>query len=1415
MSCSRNAPHSKDFSMQIKFNQQVENQELDFKTLRSRFEKCTNTEQKIVLLLSLNHFPISRSLLLKCLVKLDVKNTKGTRFQFETLIPILDKLKELSLIDSSEYPTANRNFENYALQLASESNHLESIADALEKMEESGHILTEKSLKREAKKLRDTRLAFFLKDYDTLEKIFLEVKQELKKPYRLKRKFDDFFQIVSQKPFKGELPNLIKYYYMNQKLLKSIITLAPCDAELREFQSIYDKAKEFPQEYVMTLALHYLYRGQFDEARALLSHSNNYEALFLNGWIAYLTGKGDDAIEYYQTALTSEKGFQNECINVGLCFYLAELLRRDTSDSFDQIKNTKQVIRDIKIPSWLLNIAEIFEIAIQKRMDPSNKPTFHKLRTKYDYMYNIQNYPVIIDLFSALGTSWFKGDYFDHSSFYNLFQKARNSGYSWFAAELAKILIHSNKEINPDINTELSHAISDLTQQGMKVFLFDTLNKQVNWRRAIDKLLDISPIEKPSKPKPNKVKKTSSRLVWMLSIAKGRCELKPKEQKLSNNGKWSKGRPVALKRLKDDAITMRFLNSQDAKISSDITVETYFSYGHQKLNYILDTPKALKNLVGHPYVFMEDAPTVPVEIVKKSPELCIERTDNALKVSIYPVTNGNQDYFVVQKSDIQINLYLFDENHKNIATYLQEDIAVPLSEKKSVHQLIDKLSTMVTIHSDLTDFKGKTTDVNADKTPHIQLQPYGNGLKMNIRVRPFKKQGPYYAPGMGGKTVIATVKRKNIQTIRDLQAEQDTAKSLISNCPSLAETDNGRWEWIFDEMDQALNMLLEIENLKNKPVVEWPEGKPITVSKPLSINSMTFAIQKKTDWFETDGQLQIDEDKTILFRNLLDLVESSPGNFIPLDDHRFLALTDMFRRQLEAFNAFCQKTKKGAKIHRLAALALGDFFKDAKEVKADKHWKNHLKRLDEGLNYQPEMPSTFRGELRSYQLEGVQWLMRLAYWQVGACLADDMGLGKTIQALAFILSCAHEGPVLVVAPSSVTFNWMREIKRFAPTLNPKLLTGKNRKKRIENLKPFDLLICSYALLVIESEHLQNVSWRVILLDEAQAIKNAETRRYQSAMALKGDFKIIMTGTPIENHLGELWNLFQFINPGLLQTRKKFNAQFVSPMDQKENRKKHLALKKLIKPFILRRLKSQVIDELPAKTEIILEVVQSEEEMALYEAMRRQALEKIHNDQKGQQSIQILAEIMRLRRACCHPRLVLPESQIESSKLTLVGNVLKELLENNHKALIFSQFVGYLTIVRAYLDQQKISYQYLDGKTPVSKRQKSIDAFQAGDGSVFLISLKAGGTGLNLTAADYVLHLDPWWNPAVEDQATDRAHRIGQQRPVTVYKFVTQHTIEQKILQLHHNKRNLAQDLLSGTDMTGKMSNEELLRLIES
>jgi SNF2 family DNA or RNA helicase len=336
-----------------------------------------------------------------------------------------------------------------------------------------------------------------------------------------------------------------------------------------------------------------------------------------------------------------------------------------------------------------------------------------------------------------------------------------------------------------------------------------------------------------------------------------------------------------------------------------------------------------------------------------------------------------------------------------------------------------------------------------------------------------------------------------------------------------------------------------------------------------------------------------------------------------------------------------------------------------------------------------------------------------------------------------------------------------------------------------------------------------------VLDEAQAIKNAATKRSQAAMRLKGKFKILTTGTPIENHLGELWNLFQFINPGLLGSLDNFNQKFANPIERQQDKAARLQLKKLIQPFILRRTKTQVLAELPARTEVVLHVQLSKEEQLFYEALRREALDKLANSEAnaGQKHLQVLAEIMRLRRACCNPKLVKPQMNLPSSKLELFGETLEELLDNGHKALVFSQFVDHLSIVKEYLDQQKITYQYLDGSTPSKERKKRVDAFQAGEGDVFLISLKAGGTGLNLTAADYVIHLDPWWNPAVEDQASDRAHRIGQQRPVTIYRLVAKDTIEDKIVALHQHKRDLANSLLEGTEMSGKISTDQLLQLI--
>jgi len=393
-------------------------------------------------------------------------------------------------------------------------------------------------------------------------------------------------------------------------------------------------------------------------------------------------------------------------------------------------------------------------------------------------------------------------------------------------------------------------------------------------------------------------------------------------------------------------------------------------------------------------------------------------------------------------------------------------------------------------------------------------------------------------------------------------------------------------------------------------------------------------------------------------------------------------------------------------------------------------------------------------------------------------------------------------------------NWIDEARRFTPTMNPLSFGSGNREKMLEAAGPFDLVVCSYGLLHQEADRLAAVRWETVILDEAQAIKNRQTLRSRAAMKLKAKFRMITTGTPIENHLGELWNLFQFINPGLLGTAKSFRQDFAIPIQNRSDQDTGRRLRRLIQPFTLRRTKTAVLDELPPRTEITLRIEMSVEERSLYEALRQRAVSNLDTDaEQGPGHVQILAEIMRLRRACCHPSLVSSEVGIAGSKLEAFFATVRELLDGGHKALVFSQFVDHLTIVRRRLDKEGVSYRYLDGSTSVAARRREIRAFQSGKGDLFLISLRAGGQGLNLTAADYVLILDPWWNPAVEDQASDRAHRIGQTRPVTIYRLGMKGSIEEKIVDLHAKKRDLADSLLEGAAVSGKMSAEELLALI--
>jgi len=472
-----------------------------------------------------------------------------------------------------------------------------------------------------------------------------------------------------------------------------------------------------------------------------------------------------------------------------------------------------------------------------------------------------------------------------------------------------------------------------------------------------------------------------------------------------------------------------------------------------------------------------------------------------------------------------------------------------------------------------------------------------------------------------------------------------------------------------------------------------------------------------------------------------------------------------------------------------------------------------MQRITEAGQMQFELPANIHAELRSYQQVGFQWMSRLAWWGAGACLADDMGLGKTLQAITLMQSRAAQGPQLVVMPTSLLHNWQSELSRFAPALSVKLLNpqGANRQQMVTEAEAGDVILATYGLLVTEGELLSQPTWTTIVLDEAHTIKNRDSQTSKAAMKLKANFRLMLTGTPLQNHLSEIWNLFQFANPDLLGSYQQFTDRFILPIERDHDQERQRLLRRVLSPFLLRRTKDDVLNELPEKTEITLRVELSPEEQALYDNLRQQAIANLEEGSKS--ALQTLAEITRLRQAACHPRLIDQKLPIKSSKTQAFLDLVDELRQSGHRALVFSQFTSHLALIREELDRLGIDYLYLDGSTSTIERNRLVRQFQTGSEPLFLISLKAGGQGLNLTAADYVIHLDPWWNPAIEDQASDRAHRIGQERPVTVYRLIAADTIEEKILRLHQNKRSLADALLEDADMFSQISADDVIRLL--
>jgi len=470
------------------------------------------------------------------------------------------------------------------------------------------------------------------------------------------------------------------------------------------------------------------------------------------------------------------------------------------------------------------------------------------------------------------------------------------------------------------------------------------------------------------------------------------------------------------------------------------------------------------------------------------------------------------------------------------------------------------------------------------------------------------------------------------------------------------------------------------------------------------------------------------------------------------------------------------------------------------------------------------LPKHFKGDLRPYQKAGYNWFHFLKSYHFGGCLADDMGLGKTIQALALLQkhkedteAAGTKSTSLVIMPTSLIYNWLNEAKKFTPKLRLMVHTGTMRYKSPEVFSNYDVVITTYGISRIDIDLFKEFFFDYVILDESQNIKNPSSKSFQSVRQLKSRFKLILSGTPVENSVNDLWTQMSFINPGLLGIQQYFQNEFVTPIEKKKDEDKARKLQALIKPFVLRRTKEQVATELPPKTETLLYCPMTEEQSTVYEKVkseyRNELLKSLEDGTYAKTQIQVLQGLIKLRQIANHPSMVDAEYEGDSGKFENVVHTLANVLEGGHKVLIFSQFVKQLTIYRNYFNEQHIPYDYLDGST--QNRGDIVKHFQEDkDTQVFLISIKAGGVGLNLTEADYVFILDPWWNPAVEQQAIDRTHRIGQTKNVFIYKFITKDTVEEKILALQQRKLSVARALITTEDSFIKsLSTEDIKEIL--
>ncbi|WP_345949915.1 SNF2-related protein [Mucilaginibacter sp. PAMB04274] len=794
-----------------------------------------------------------------------------------------------------------------------------------------------------------------------------------------------------------------------------------------------------------------------------------------------------------------------------------------------------------------------------------------------------------------------------------------------------------------------------------------------------------------------------------------------------------------------------------------------------------------------------------------------KRDENEIRY--YPTIKyqGMKIEFMFKGADIVCNqpgwmmlddtLYYFDKDveGKKLQPFLNKRyIAIPRSAEQSyfekfVAPLIEKHHVHAegfTINTEKYDARPVVKPIYvAGGTSQIQLYfkyagyvfPYGDGRQISVKI---DRNGDTYTFHRIKRSVIW--EKNKLQQLEDMGLT--TSSSLFQNLEVKHENEEADRSFsVFDWLNQHHNQLVAAGF-----EIEQPEGQKRYL---FGSSKIDLQVKENNDWFDIHAIVHFGPYQ-IPFMDLRNHILNRKKEFV-LPSGEIAVIPEEWFSQYGNLLNFSEGNKdlKLRKHHigLINDLAEGELASITINRKLQK-----LTDFDELEDVDP--PVNFAGSLRPYQKAGYNWFHFLKDYHFGGCLADDMGLGKTIQTLALLQKNKEDAEAigatstsLLIMPTSLIYNWINEAAKFTPLLRMMVHTGAFRYKSPDVFGKYDVVVTTYGISRIDVELFKAFFFDYVILDESQNIKNPSSKSYQAVKQLKSRHKLILSGTPVENTVNDLWTQMSFINPGLLGNQQFFLNEFVTPIEKKKDEDKAHRLQALIKPFVLRRTKEQVATELPPKTEQLFYCQMSDEQSAVYEKVkseyRNELLQSLEDGTFAQTQIQVLQGLIKLRQIANHPSMIDETYEGDSGKFENVVHTLANVLDGNHKVLIFSQFVKQLNIYRQYFDQQNIKYTYLDGST--QNRGEVVKRFQQdAKTQVFLISIKAGGVGLNLTEADYVFILDPWWNPAVEQQAIDRTHRIGQTKNVFIYKFITKDTVEEKILALQQRKLSVARSLIT-------------------